>query len=95
MPLYSTETHANVIGGKTDTEPLYGSEVKNLSQNNPNISWCYLFVHHAKVDKISKVLNEEFNVFIHTHIIYKREKKRIKEEERPTISGLVFVRPSS
>lgn len=91
MPLYSTETHANAIGGKTDTEPLYSSEVKNLSQNNPNISWCYLFVHHAKVDKISKVLNKEFNVFIHTHIIYKREKKRIKEEERPTISGLVFV----
>lgn len=91
MPLYSTETHANAIGNKTDNEPLYGSEVENLSQNNSNSSWYYLFVHHAKVDKISKVLNEEFNVFIHTHIIYKREKKRIKEEERPTISGLVFV----
>lgn len=91
MPLYSTETHANAIEGKTDNGPLCGSEVEVLSPNDLNCPWCYLFVHHAKVDKISKVLNEKFNIFIHTHIIYKREKKRIKEEKHPTIAGLVFV----
>ena len=95
MPLYSTETQANAIESKTDNEPLCGSEVKNLPQWNPDCSWCYLFVHHAKVNKVSKVLNEKFSVFIHTHIIYKREKKRIKEEERATISGLVFVQGDS
>lgn len=95
MPLYSTGTQANAIEGKTDNEPLCGSEVKNLPQWGSGCSWCYLFVHHAKVDKVSKVLNEKFNVFIHTHIIYRREKKRIKEEERATISGLVFVQGDS
>lgn len=95
MPLYSTETYANAIESKIDNEPLHGSEVENLPQRNPDCSWCYLFIHHAKTDKVCKVLKEKFNVFIHTHIIYKRKKKHIKEEERATISGLVFVQGDS
>ena len=85
MPLYSTGTQANAIEGKTDNEPLFGSEVKNLPQWGSGCSWCYLFVHPDKVDNVSKVLNETFNVFIHTNIITRREKKSIKEEGRTTI----------
>ena len=35
--------------------------------------------------------SDTFPVFVHKTIIYKRENKRITKEERPTISGLVFV----
>lgn len=92
MPLYSTETQANAIESKTDNEPLCGSEVKNLPQWNPDCSWCYLFVHHAKVNKVSKVLNEKFSVFIHTHIIYKREKNVSKKRNVPRFRGWCLYR---
>lgn len=53
--------------------------------------WCYLFIHHTKVESVSRKIKENFPIFIHKSIVYKRENKRIRKEERPTISGLIFV----
>lgn len=95
MPLYSTEKLTNANEGNTHTGPvLCGPEGEKCAENNGNPSWFYLFVHHSKLEKVNKILNEKFETFIHTTIIYTRKEKRIRKEERATIAGLVFVRGS-
>lgn len=54
-------------------------------------TWCYLFVHHARVDWVNERLKDRFHTFIHKSVVYKQVKGRVKKEERPTISGLLFV----
>ena len=61
------------------------------SANGKIVTWCYLFVHHTKVERVNEKLKERFNTFIHKSIVYKQVKNRVKKEERPTISGLLFV----
>lgn len=92
MSLDSTGTLTNATDGKTDNEAKlkYVSEVEFLPENEAN-SWCYLFIHHTKIDIVNRRLIRNFPTFIHTSICYKRENKHIKKEERPTISGLLFV----
>ena len=92
MSLDSTGTLTNATDGKTDNEAKlkYVSEVEFLPENEVN-SWCYLFIHHTKIDIVNRRLIRNFPTFIHTSICYKRENKHIKKEERPTISGLLFV----
>lgn len=53
--------------------------------------WCYLFVHHKKIDIVREKLKFHFPTFVHKSIIYKRENKQIKKEERTTIAGLLFI----
>lgn len=93
MPLYSTVTLTNAIEGKFCSEPtaMGGSEVGKRACEKEITSWCYLFVHHAKVNIILKKLETQFTTFVHTRIIYRRENKHIRKDERPTISGLVFI----
>lgn len=75
-------------GSERFSEP----EVKKCAVANDTASWCYLFVHHCKVETVSKRLEKDgFTVFVHKSVVYKREKKRIVENEQPTISGLVFI----
>ena len=92
MSLDSTGTLTNATDGKTDNEAKlkYVSEVEFLPENEAS-SWCYLFIHHTKIDIVNRRLIRNFPTFIHTSICYKRENKHIKKEERPTISGLLFV----
>lgn len=67
-------------------------EVKECTEVKDVASWCYLFVHHSKVDMVRKRLEKEhFHVFVHRSIVYRRENRRILKEEQPTISGLVFI----
>ena len=61
------------------------------SANGKIVTWCYLFVHHTKVERVNEKLKERFNTFIHKSIVYKQVKNHVKKEERPTISGLLFV----
>lgn len=76
----------NESGMVSDPEVKVCTEVKDVAP------WCYLFVHHSKVDMVSKRLEKEhFPVFVHRSIVYRRENKRILKEEQPTISGLVFI----
>lgn len=93
MPLYSTGTQTNAGVGKQDNglEHVSNPEVKECTEIRQTTSWCYLFIHRAKVEAVSRKLEEKYQVFIHKSIVYKRENKRIRKEERPTISGLVFV----
>lgn len=97
MPLYSTgiQTNANESELYTGSEVISDPEVKTCSKSKEETGWSYLFIHHAKVEYVSKKLEERFRIFIHRTIIYKREKKKIKKDERPTISGLVFIQGNS
>lgn len=93
MPLYSTEAQTNARGRTEDEAEIFPvSEVKVYSENIKTTSWCYLFIHHNKVELVSRILERKhYPVFVHKSIAYKREKKRVRKEERPTISGLIFV----
>lgn len=90
MPLYSTDTSSKVIKDKVQNEPQNpGPKEKICPQDSPTNSWCYLFVHHAKVETINEKLILKFKTFIHKSIAYKRGKSHVRKTERPTISGLL------
>ncbi|MDR0940271.1 MAG: transcriptional regulator [Mediterranea sp.] len=63
-------------------------------RESTSTSWYYLFVHHKKMDRVRQLLEREaYEVFVHTSIVYcKADRRRVRKEERPTISGLLFVR---
>lgn len=65
-------------------------------------SWCYMFVHHTKVQLIKNRIEAEtpYRVFIHTTVVNsgKTSKNRSAksgessdEKVKPTISGLIFI----
>lgn len=57
-------------------------------------SWCYLFIHHTKVNAFTERLErDKKSYFIHKTIIYQRKKqsRSVHAVEKPTISGLVFL----
>lgn len=69
-------------------------------RQNEGTPWGYLFIQHFAAEKFEKTLNEikiegDFkpNCFIHRTINYKRKPngKGIIKEEKPTVSGLVFL----
>lgn len=94
MTLDSTESQIKARG-KMDNElgMIPDPEVEECTEVKDGDSWCYLFIHHSKVDMVSKRLEKEhFPVFVHRSIVYRRENRRILKEEQPTISGLVFIR---
>ncbi len=90
MPLYSSDALSKATGqhdgagGKLPAErvdaPLAGCT-----------SWCYLFAHHARVAAVEATLRERFRTFVHRTTVYKKDSKKVRGQERPTISGLVFV----
>ncbi len=53
-------------------------------------SWCYLYVRRG-MEYVTKALTDNFPTFVHTNIVYHREKKSVSHRERPTIPGLLFV----
>ena len=93
MPLYSSDTLSNAVGGKEgsglDASPM--PEDSFTPKAEAAGAWCYLFVHYTKVELIRSKLNQKFNTFVHRSVTFKRVKGRIKKEVRPTISGLIFV----
>lgn len=57
-------------------------------------SWCYLFIHHTKVDTFTARLDrDKMRYFIHKTVTYQRDKQTrgIHAIEKPTVSGLVFL----
>lgn len=54
-------------------------------------TWSYLFVHHKRTTIVRDKVQTAFPVFIHTSLRYTRGDKHAAKEERPTISGLIFV----
>ena len=49
----------------------------------------------AMVNAVNEKLKERYCTFIHKSVVYKRKNKRIAKDEKPTISGLVFVQGES
>lgn len=93
MTLYSIGTQTNARG-KTENglKGIFDPEVKICARTKEETAWCYLFIHHTKVDTVRKMLEKrQYRVFVHKSIVYRRENKKIRKEEQPTISGLVFV----
>lgn len=72
---------------KSDSEEKFSS----FPSKSDRPDWCYLFIHHTKVEVVQEWLQKRFNVFIHKSIRYKNDSKRVVKDERPTISGLIFV----
>lgn len=70
-------------------------EVRSLSKGKGGANWCYLFIHHTKVNAVNEKLKERYCTFIHKSVVYKRKNKRITKDEKPTVSGLVFVQGES
>ena len=91
MPLYSTDIHSKARGNNDDADGKDKPAEREILPDGECQAWCYLFVHHARVSMVSSLLGKQFNTFIHKTTIYKKENKRIKKQERQTISGLIFV----
>ena len=93
MSLYSTGTQTKATKSKLSSglEVISDPESKFCSPNKERTSWSYLFVHRAKVDSVNKKLEEQYRTFIHKSIVYKQEHKKIRKDEQPTISGLLFI----
>lgn len=81
-----------------------GSEVEKCAcadasaSGTAQSSWCYLFIHHNKVDAFTKRLNrDKIHIFLHKTVIYQRRKhsRGIRSVEKPTVSGLVFLQGTS
>lgn len=65
-----------------------------LDADPSQASWCYLFIHHTKVDAFTERLDRDnISYFIHKTIIYQRRKhtRGVQAIEKPTVSGLVFL----
>lgn len=67
---------------------IQGKEIEELP-------WCYLFVHHTKVELISNIISKEFSVFVHKTVIYTKTKHKVVKTLQPTISGLIFIQGKS
>lgn len=93
MSLYSTETQTNTKRNKprSGLEVISDPESEFCSNIKDETAWSYLFIHRAKVDLVNKKLKEQYHTFIHKSIVYTKENKKIKKDEQPTISGLLFV----
>lgn len=58
-------------------------------------SWCYLFMHWARVPFFIRATDMYFRCFVHeTKYTYAHSKKDCGEIRKPTISGLVFIQGS-
>ena len=93
MSLDSTDFRTNAMDGKHDDEAnvRFGSERMVLPTSKQASSWTYLFVHRTKITVVEERLQARFRTFIHKSIFHKRTDKGIRKDERPTISGLLFV----
>ncbi len=93
MSLDSTDFQTNATDGKQMIEVNAQFDSKKEVLPNPKqvSNWSYLFAHRTKVNVIDNRLQTRFRTFIHKSIVYKRADKGVCKDERPTISGLLFV----
>lgn len=76
--------------GRSKSWICFGKEILSVYDNES--PWFYLFTHCSKMEQVERKLQEKFQTFIHKTVVYSRHKKCIMKEERPTISGLIFVK---
>lgn len=93
MPLYSSGTQSKAKG-KFDNgvEAVSAPEEKNCTYAEEREPWSYMFIHHRKVDMVSRILEKKnYPVFVHKSIVETREENSLQRNERQTIPGLLFV----
>lgn len=87
----------NALG--SGIEDFVITEPQNLQKNTDDKTpWSYLFVHNRKVDSFTKHLDKDhITYFIHKNVIFQRRKESrgIQTIEKPSVSGLIFLRGSS
>ena len=69
-----------------------GPEMKSYPESDSNV-WTYVFVHNRKVKAFEDQLRRDGKVFfVHKTVRYfkRTERQRVRHQEIPTISGLVF-----
>jgi transcription antitermination factor NusG len=93
MPLESTEALSKADKGSTKTisSSSLDLETKKCASYEPGEAWRYLFIHRNKLSQVTRKLQEQFFVFIHHHMVSVSDGRHTRYEERPTISGLIFV----
>ena len=93
MPLYSSGAQSKAKG-KFDNgvEAVSAPEEKNCTYVEEREPWSYMFIHHRKVDLVSRILEKKnYPVFVHKSIVETREENSLQRNERQTIPGLLFV----
>ena len=93
MPLYSSGAQSKAKG-KFDNgvEAVSAPEEKNCTYAEEREPWSYMFIHHRKVDMVSRILEKKnYPVFVHKSIVETREENSLQRNERQTIPGLLFV----
>lgn len=89
MKLDSTDS-LSVARGELDNgrTGVSAPEEKEYPESN---DWCYLHVHYTKVEHVASVIEQRFRVFVHKTVTYVKHDGKVVRQEKPTISGLVFV----
>lgn len=59
--------------------------------SEPDASWCYLYVHHNKMDMVDNVLKKCYRTFVHRTVTYRLVNKKRKKVKHATVGGLLFV----
>lgn len=73
----------------------FPNTINSVICDRKSTDWCYLFIHHAKVKSfVALLLKDGVDFFIHRNVVFQRKKdtRGICSIEKPTISGLVFLR---
>lgn len=93
----------HIIGADEESVPRVGGISKNVEENNQTeqkLPWGYIFIQHMSAESFEKKLKTrkiegDFKpkCFIHRTIRYKQKQNGsgIIKEERPSVSGLVFL----
>ena len=90
----------------TWTDGESGQAIERTSPEEENISrkwaedpasWGYLFVHSKKVEKFEAEVNKDGHCrcFVHRSVFYEKARHGVKEIEKPSISGFVFLQGST
>lgn len=91
----------HIVGADRELAP----RVEKVSHGEDTaIPWGYIFIHHLAAEKFVRIINTQSfegsfhpKCFIHRTVSYRHKSsgKGIMREERPTISGLVFLQGST
>lgn len=91
--LYSSDISSAVEGdtGLTGLKNEISSENFVISGNSDDLSWCYIYVHNSRLEKVKTQLEKRFNTFIHKTVYYSKKDGHVQTNEKPTIPGLMFI----
>ena len=93
MPLYSSGAQSKAeCKFDNGIEVISAPEEKVCAYAEEREPWSYMFIHHRKVDMVSRILEKKnYTVFVHRSVVEKREENLLQRSERQTIPGLLFV----